>query len=430
MPNPSMHHPLKPTRRGFMATAAASTLGWAGLTHSHITWARAMNYETETFKWELSVCRYGIDIDPRAYIPVKTLATGNWLKDAQGNVVALFYSPFGAAWGNGASPMGGPSDNGARLPKTLQLMYYDFLEDRFYQLNAELPQQRMYELFQQKTVSKVLAYGKVKPRFYDLRIGVAPQGHIMLWAAGEVDQVELATYQAEQVMKDQTPQNYNATLPGGRSFTLDENRDRALASGRAKPETVARIKAGWRADPNWYMRDIRVKYPWRFRLSGAAASMVELESYELNGEKQSVGAWEMHLYQSSSASRAVPEAAKFWFVDATGQRHHLWLSFFKRERALSEADLSEMRAAFEKMFGKRSMEDNEPWPPEESMATVEVNVGEDFQTITASLIKGNVRLPLVVGRTQHFVLNPHAHWPQQDTPKPDIRQLFLSGPPA
>jgi Protein of unknown function (DUF2931) len=430
VPKPSLQNHTSIKRRSLLTSACALVFGWAELTNTHTAFGRTMDYETEKFKWSIDVCAYGIDIDPRAYIPIKTLSTDNWLKDADGNLVALFYTGFGAAWGSGATPMGGPSDKGARLPKTLRLTYYDYLEDRFYQLDAELPQQRIYELFKQKTVSNDLDYGKVTPRFNSLRIGVAPQGNIMLWVTGETDQVELGAYQAVQVMKDQTPKSYNATLPGGRSFTLDENRDRALASGRAKPETVARIKAGWRPSPNWYMRDIRVKYPWRFRLTGAAARMVELESFQGNAESQSVGAWEMHLYQSSGASHAVPETAKFWFVDATGQRHHLWLSFYKRERALSEADLSEVLAAFEKMFGKRTMEDNEPWPLEKDMATVEVNVGEDFKTFTATLVKGDVRLPLVVGRTQYFALNPHAHWPKQKTPEPDVRQLFLSGPPA
>src|SRR5450830_859100 len=71
----------------------------------------------------------------------------NWLKDAQGDTVARFFSGFGATWGAGSSDMGGTNPKGSRLPKTIHLSYYDYQEDRFYRLEAELPLHRIYELF-------------------------------------------------------------------------------------------------------------------------------------------------------------------------------------------------------------------------------------------------------------------------------------------
>ena len=386
-------------------------------------------YATEVMQWNLSFCSYGLDIDPKGQSDLETLRADNWFKDADGQVVAKFFSGFGAAWGAGASGMGGTNPKGSRLPKTFRLTYYDFLEDKFHQLDGDLPQQRIYAFFKQRTVTKNVTYGKVVARYDQLRLGVASRGNVMLWAAGE-DIAELQTYRAQE-LTGLTRASYNASLPGG-TFTLMEDRWKALAGGRLKPETLERIKAGWVPDPIWYMRTIRVKYPWRHRLTGNVSQTTELESYQGNAEAQSVGAWEMALYQATTAMRGIPETAKFWFTDKAGTRHHLWLSFSLRERAVSEKDLSEVRAAFEQVFPGRTLEDNDYLPNEKDMATVEVHVSDDFKTFTASLVRGEVRLPLPVGKTQHFVLEPYTHWPGNKSEEitPQERRLFQLGPDA
>lgn len=57
---------------------------------------------------------------------------------------------------------------------------------------------------------------------------------------------------------------------------------------------------------------------------------------------------------------------------------------------------------------------------------------EFLSRITATLVKGDVRMPLPVGKTQHFELEPFTHWPGNKTEAitPEARHLFLYGPPA
>ncbi|NDF45230.1 MAG: hypothetical protein EB125_05960, partial [Betaproteobacteria bacterium] len=64
--------------------------------------------------------------------------------------------------------------------------------------------------------------------------------------------------------------------------------------------------------------------------------------------------------------------------------------------------------------------------------TVEVHVGDDFKTFTASLVKGDLRLPLPIGKHQHFFLEPYTHWPSIKTEEisPEVRRLFQHGPGA
>jgi hypothetical protein len=104
--------------------------------------------------------------------------------------------------------------------------------------------------------------------------------------------------------------------------------------------------------------------------------------------------------------------------------------FSLRQRALSGSDLSEVWATFEKMFPGRTKDDNAYAPSGENMATVEVHISDDFNTFTANLVKGTTRLPLPVGRTQHFDLKPYTRWPGQKTDeiKPEVARRFLNAP--
>lgn len=419
-------------RRWLVQTAAllgAHTLG----TSAHAQtfkglFMRNRTPETAEMKWRITFCRYGIDIAPRESGNVETLTGNNWLKDADGNTVALFYTGFGAAWGAGGTSMGGPPDKGARLPKSLRLSYYDTLEDRFYQLDAELPLRRLFELMIEapKIIDRDVNYGKVRARYDNLRIGIAPDGHVMLWLAGLGSQVELATYRA-RVLEGMTAKSYNASRPPS-SFALTE--DRWLGLGRMTPPTHERVKAGWRPDPMWYMRHIRVKFPWRHVLTGNVSHVTELESHQGNAEAENFGQWEMGSYTQINRLRGIPKTAFFWFHDKQGKRHYLWLQFSLRERAVSEMDLSEVRAAFDQVFPGRQLEDNDWLPGDADMAQVEVNVSDDFKRITAFLVKGDVRLPLPVGKTQHFELEPFTHWPgnSSDSISPEVRKLFQFGP--
>jgi hypothetical protein len=70
--------------------------------------------ETATMKWEVSFCSYGIDIEPRGQGDVTTLTGDNWMKDAEGQVVAQFYTGFGAAWGAGSGGHGRASATARR----------------------------------------------------------------------------------------------------------------------------------------------------------------------------------------------------------------------------------------------------------------------------------------------------------------------------
>ncbi|MBQ1765802.1 MAG: hypothetical protein IIZ92_23295 [Aquincola sp.] len=57
---------------------------------------------------------------------------------------------------------------------------------------------------------------------------------------------------------------------------------------------------------------------------------------------------------------------------------------------------------------------------------------DDFRRFSAFLVKDDRRLPLPVGRVQHFKLEPFTHWAGQtsDEVTPEMRKLFQMGPPV
>lgn len=379
-------------------------------------------YETEEFTWRLVTSHYYLD---SGATQVVTIERQNWMKDAQGNVVVQWLGA-GNVWGKGSTPMGG-DERRARLPKTLHTTYYDYQEDRFYQLDAELPLQKIHALFKESVVSVSLDYGKVIPKFDTFKIGIAPQGHVVLWIGGRGgdDQIELGVYEA-QIMRDMTVAGYNATQP---ELPLKADRWTKLSySTSLKPETVAKLKTGWMPELDYYLKQ-RTKYPWRYRMSGNA-HLLEFTETQGNQEHFYVGPWMMGLYQSVATVRGVPTSAVLYFNGLQGKRHRLYLGFFNKQRVAGEPDISAVWSAFETVFPGRKPEDNDYLPGDQDMATLDIQVSDDLKTYTATLIKGEQRINIPIGRTQFFDLEPYAHGPGQATPKPEVIKLLQNGPSA
>jgi len=126
---------------------------------------------TIELNWGIFMNRYQLDMGSTRIAP---LEGGNWMKDAQGNFLRGWYGVTG-------TPMGG-NEKISRLPKTMRVSYYDYQENRFYQLDAELPQDTLYQLFQQRMAA--IDSEAIEQRFDTIVIGIYPQGHIMTWVMG------------------------------------------------------------------------------------------------------------------------------------------------------------------------------------------------------------------------------------------------------
>jgi hypothetical protein len=384
--------------------------------------------QTEIFKWSINVSNYNVDAGS---VKIVTLAApDNWFKDASGKEVTRWFGA-GGMWGVGGTPMGGNNIKSA-LPKTFGLAYYDYIENKFYELVGELEQRKIYELFKQQTVDNDNHLGAIIPRYKKLILGIAPQGHIMVWVSSEngADQVELASYRATE-RKGVTVASYNASQSSDFFHIRTDYWAKDIEHGgirKLKAETTAKIKAGWLPSADYYLRKQRIKYPWRYSMSGNAR-LVEFSERLGNTERNTVYPWEFSLKQNLAQLKGVPREATLYFNDKAGKRHYVALHFFRKDRVSTEPDLTEVFAAFEKLFPGRTLEQNHDYPAEAEMATLDINVSDDLTEYTATLIKGNQRIDFPLAFAQRQDLSPYAYWTNAETPEPAVLKLLLNGPP-
>lgn len=119
-------------------------------------------YEVQKFNWGAGASFYSIEHlgqDGGSFIPVPH---ENWMKDAQGNIVAGWLKD-GSRWGGGSGSGMGKREQGS-IAQDHAWTWYDYADDSFYQLNAELPSQKwLYELMQKKELILELLRAIFKP---------------------------------------------------------------------------------------------------------------------------------------------------------------------------------------------------------------------------------------------------------------------------
>jgi hypothetical protein len=134
---------------------------------------------------------------------VLTLADGTTAYVPDQRVVANVWGETGST--HVVSPLMKP------VPKRLDIRWFSFTEDRFYEGGFELPFDSMERMF-----AIGLAEGRSlpKPQPYDrVVVGMAPGGFVAVWMAASIETVEVATFTAREVdlpWKNVTP---NTTMP-------------------------------------------------------------------------------------------------------------------------------------------------------------------------------------------------------------------------
>ena len=386
-------------------------------------------YETNELPWGIGFMGYKVDRGhPDTSAAFHAYSHGmNWFEDSLGNEVGRVEFSNIAEWGSYGFPMGG---NVAvrRIPKRMHLKYYDIVAGQTYQLDVDLPQQKMYELLKADRVATgVSSTGNIW-HFNDLIIGFAPQGHVSLWVGtgvGGDGRVELAHYQAKAVPFDIGA--YNQTVVQGLQV---RPRWEELLDGRATPQTVARIKAGWQPSAERYLKQ-RIRYPWRWSTSDNI-ELVESSIDMVNFESKTVFAREFAHEQTQLKSP--PVAVSLYFIDKkTGQRYGFFTLLYDDtnvERFSDEIDASPQMAAFERLFPNRSAADNDKPVDSSEFAEIHFAVNDDLTDATLTLKKGNVSIPLTFWEGDFQKLEPYTF--QNGTPprSPEQIKRIQFGPEA
>ena len=174
----------------------------------------------------------------------------------------------GAAGGYFFSQMGGFSNSGwgttgnadfikAPLPERLDMTWLSYVDNKFYKGDWKLPTEKIQQLFDGGFYSTT--GGKVVTEPYKfINIGLAPKGVVVVWVAGIGKQVEVARFQANEIIIDPKL----ITEDEKYMFEKDYAKDMLTYDGTISKDVRELIKQYGYPSPEVY-EEYREKYLWK-----------------------------------------------------------------------------------------------------------------------------------------------------------------------
>ncbi|MFC4412304.1 DUF2931 family protein, partial [Kaistella carnis] len=97
---------------------------------------------------------------------------------------------------------------GSVIPAHIDLTYVAYAEKKFYHLDADLPKEKILEVFRKGYLTQSNEIGEdgkkiMVPAHYDiLTVGMAPGGMVVIWLSGNKSRVEICRLQAKETFVD------------------------------------------------------------------------------------------------------------------------------------------------------------------------------------------------------------------------------------
>jgi hypothetical protein len=152
-----------------------------------------MIYKIQKFEWLVEVCADSL-------CPMEVYH-GNFIDSSNETQWIPSGDYLNSQWGiGGASYVVG--DERRKIPESMQITWFSYAENKFYQGNFELPQKKIYDIFNQDYGQSKTPDGvEHKNEFNTFLVSMAPQGLVTLWVTGE-GQIEIGTYEAKEIVMD------------------------------------------------------------------------------------------------------------------------------------------------------------------------------------------------------------------------------------
>jgi len=276
-----------------------------------------------------------------SYVPDQRVVSNGWGRSGSIHVVEPLVKP---------------------VPKRLDIRWFSFTEDKFYEGSFDLPWQEMQRLF-----DAGLAEGRSLPKpepYNGVVVGMAPEGLVAVWMSASVEKVEIATYQARVVdlpWKLVTP---NTEMP--RQTYIQRRISEVM-----KPEQYQdHLRNGV---PTGLYKEYHRRYRWQPFVSGqGTARSMRLVCF--NGEDSFITAKGEAVPHTT---RSVPTMIEFvWLPPGESKALKAKLTF----------DETEVFAAFRKLS------------PDDSMRPLTLRLEQAGQAVSVSLRDERYLLPL--GKTK------------------------------
>jgi len=249
------------------------------------------------------------------------------------------------------------------VPESLEILYFSYLEDTFYEGQFPLPQQRLRELlrtgFWHHRQQQQLTYD-------ELMVCVLPKGAVVVWLAGAGRQVLVGRYQGQPSHVD-----FQRFYP--KSDRAEMLRQKLAA---AAPAIRAQAQAGQLSARQWdaYLQT----YPWQvafnqpLKLTYYRANFLSGE-YIAEPETRDMAPYLQAIF--TPQARPVPSKLSFSVTDEAGHKYIL---------ASDALDEAETQAAFQKLHAAH------PTAP----LTLRVETDKYVKAAALVLESGGQRIPL------------------------------------
>ena len=263
-------------------------------------------------------------------------------------------------------------DGTAPAPEGLEICWYSYPEDKFYEGRFALPQRKIYDLLKQGFWDRD---DKKHDTYHTLTLCLLPTGVAVVWLSGR-NQVLIGRYQAHAIAYD------------FKRFNEAANRPLMVAQERAKmPAHVQEeIRAGTLSPKQW---DTYLKtYPWRVEAvmqDGNAWQPLALYDYYARYRNAEKASYPVALDKASTARyrkaileptpKPVPKSFGLFVENPYGEKHQIRVDPF---------DEAETRAAFQALAARH---------PTEPMV-LRVEVDKFYTKYRLTLSNGFQTLPL------------------------------------
>jgi hypothetical protein len=257
-------------------------------------------------------------------------------------------------------------------PDLLEIRWFSYTEDKFYQGRFLLPQQRIYALLKQGFWDE--DQGK-QATYNDLSLSVVPTGVVVVWlSSGRSQQVLLGRYQAREVLYD-----YERYQPG-----VDRTADVKYRQAHMSPAVQHEIATGTISSKKWdeYLKT----YPWKVEFSRPLTLYDFYISYlnaEATGNPPTPDLAAHVRAFLAPEPKPVPKAVNLYVAGAYGRKRLVQVDSF---------DEQETMAAFQTLHAKH------PTVP----ITLRVEVDERLTKAALVLQAGGQAIPLTKSPVEFF----------------------------
>jgi hypothetical protein len=341
------------------------------------------NINTEKFDWE------GLGCTPTGY-PVVILSPNIFYSNG-GKYITLIPNMSDTGGSDWTGSGSGWSSEPSPAPDHLSIGWFSETENKIYEGEFELPQQKIYNLFKEGYMTYGIPIESEDGKetlhwetYNSLTAGLAPKGMIVVWLEG-LNKVEIGRYQAHELGKAEANEVFKRhfKLSGDMPETIDKSEFDKLT-----PKVQEEIKHYKLSYKQW--DDYRLRYNWKVGFNKPLKMYRYFIEY-YNGEKQHylplrVSQEEYNKKILEPSSKVIPNYINMYVTAKNGRNYQL---------LLCPPDEIETIEAFQKL------EEASP----KAIITVFITVDDDFKQFSVTLKNDKKEITLEKALLRLFTLD-------------------------